>query len=114
MRFGFILFLILISIISCEKKELVPKPDNLLDEDTFVKLMVEIQLLDVWIYTSEEVPNPDSLKGVLFNEYNTSEEIFDISNAYYQSNTDEHIARIDSALKLIEEEQKRLQPSSSN
>ncbi|MFV1884388.1 MAG: DUF4296 domain-containing protein [Balneola sp.] len=101
----------LFSFFGCVDEEIVPKPDNLIDEETYVKLMVEIQLLDAWIFTSDKISNPDSIKQELFRYYNTTEESFYLSNAYYQSNPEDHVARIDSALKLLEREQQLNQSS---
>lgn len=102
---------LIFSLFGCGDKEAVPKPDNLIDEETYVKLMVELQLLDAWIFTSEEISDPDSIKLELFKYYNTTEESFGLSNAYYQSKPEEHVARIDSALKLLEKEQQLNQSS---
>ena len=101
----------LFSLLGCGDEEIVPKPDNLLPEETYVSLLVELQLLDAWIFTSEAITTTDSIKTALFNHYNTTEDIFDASNAYYQSRPEEHVARIDSALKILEMEQQLNQSS---
>ena len=110
---GFLLVSVfLFSFFGCGDEEIVPKPDNLIDEETYVKLMVEIQLLDAWVFTSDKISNPDSIKQELFRYYNTTEESFYLSNAYYQSKPEDHVARIDSALKILEREQQLNQSSS--
>ncbi|GAB5409409.1 MAG: hypothetical protein BalsKO_17740 [Balneolaceae bacterium] len=106
LTFLFIIFILFAS--ACDKSEVIPKPEFLIPEDTYVKLMVELQLFDALVYTSEDSSYTDSLKEVLFNHYMISEEQFKESNTYYQSKPDEHIARIDSALKAIKTEQNRL------
>lgn len=94
----------LFSLFGCGDEEIVPEPDNLIDEETYVKLIVELQLLDAWVFTSEEISNPDSIKLELFKYYNTTEELFDLSNTFYQSKPEGHVARIDSAKKILEDE----------
>ncbi len=98
----------MISGLGCGEKEVVPKPKNLIPEDTYISLVVEIQLLDALSYTSEDSTFVDSIQKELFKHYEFSEDDFRESNAYYQSKIEDHIVRIDSALKAIEREQKVL------
>ncbi|MEQ9310139.1 MAG: DUF4296 domain-containing protein [Balneolaceae bacterium] len=97
--------------LSCDEPEIVPKPGHLIPEDTYVKLMVELQLLDAMVYTSEDSINTDSLITEIYSYYNTSREAYVASHFYYQSAPNKHLARIDSALKAIEREQIRLSQS---
>ena len=101
--------------LSCED-ESFPKPDDLIPEDTYIKLMVDVQLFDALVYTSDSLGNSDSLRHSLFEQYNTNEETFLRSHYYYQSNISEHNTRLDSALNALAEEQKKLYqaPDSNN
>ncbi|MBO6523884.1 MAG: DUF4296 domain-containing protein [Balneolaceae bacterium] len=110
--FPALLILITVVFAGCNKKELVPKPENLIPEKTYVKVITELQLLDAWIYTSEEVTNPDSIMLEMFTYYGITETQFEQSHAYYQSDPENHTARIDSALNILEKEQKRVNQSS--
>ena len=98
----------------CEEKELVQKPENLIPEETYVKVITELQLLDAWVYTNEEVSNPDSIMRELFEFYEITEAQFEQSNAYYQSHPENHLARVDSALSILEKEQKKMNQSSDD
>ena len=102
------LFVVLILLLGCKNEEVVPKPGNLLSEETYINLLIELQLLDALIYTSEDELNSDSLITEVYDLYNTNQEIFSTSHLYYQSKPDEQAVRIDSALKIIEREQIRL------
>lgn len=110
--FQVLFFFLLIFFAGCNEKELVPKPENLIPEETYVKVITELQLLDSWVYTNEEVTNPDSIMLEIFAFYEISEEQFEQSHAYYQSQPENHNARIDSALSILEKEQERLNQSS--
>ncbi len=98
----------LIFILDCKNDEVVPRPENLLSEENYLNLLIELQLLDALVYTSEDELNSDSLIAEVYKLYNTNLEIFSTSHLYYQSKPDEQAVRIDSALKIIEREQKRL------
>tara|TARA_R110000868_G_scaffold37111_14_gene131636 strand:+ start:47958 stop:48317 length:360 start_codon:yes stop_codon:yes gene_type:complete len=95
----------------CEEEELFIKPENLIPEETYIFLMVELQLMDALVYTSDDSTYTDSLYDALLEHYKISEDQFVASNKYYQHNVDNHIERIDSALKAIEREQKLLNQS---
>ena len=91
----------------CKENGVIPKPKHLVNEEVYLKILVELQLLDAWVYAVED-SEPDSLKKVIFEYYNVIEEHFRRSHIYYQSNVDEHIIRIDSALKALEKEKIKL------
>jgi len=102
------LFAALVLFLACKNDEVVPKPEILLSEENYINLIIELQLLDALVYTSENELNTDSLISEVYDLYNTNQEIFSTSHLYYQSKPDEQAVRIDSALKKIEREQKRL------
>ena len=82
----------------------MPKPDNLIPEDLYINLLVEVQLLDAYIYTTDTLTNYDSLKLALFDHYEITEEQYRQSNAWYQSNIESHIARLDSVDRMLARE----------
>lgn len=69
-------------------------PENILEEEVYLDLLVETQLLAV----VQEMSPTDSLmlvyKNELFEEYSTTEQAFLESHKYYQSQIDEQIVRI--------------------
>lgn len=69
-------------------------PDNILNKEVYLDLLVETQLLAV----VQEMSPTDSLmlvyKNELFEEYSTTEQTFLESHKYYQSQIDEQIVRI--------------------
>lgn len=99
--------------LNCEE-EPFPKPDDLIPEDTYIRLMVDVQLFDALVYTSDSLSNADSLRHALFEQYHTNEDVFLRSHYYYQSNIGKHNARLDSALNALAEEQKKLYQGSDS
>lgn len=91
-------------LLACEEKEVIPKPESLLPEDTYISIIVELQLLDALTFTNADSSFTDSIRVELFKYYEISEAQFIESNSYYQSNVGTHIARIDSAIKAIKAE----------
>lgn len=87
----------------CEE-EYMSEPENLIPEDNYIDLLVELQLFDALIYTSDSLSYTDSLKIELFKYYDTTEEDFFLSHRYYQSKIPEHKVRLDSVLKFIDEQ----------
>lgn len=109
--FVFLVGILFLITSGCEQEKTVPKPEDLLSEETYISFITELQLLDALVYTSEDSTYTDSLEKELFKHYNITEKQFLESNAYYQSNVEEQISRIDSVLKTIEKEQEKLDQS---
>ena len=102
-----VLCLLLFSVISgsgCGEKGHIPKPENLISENRYIKLMVEVQLLDAYLYTTDSLANFDSLKLAMFDHYQVTEEQYRRSNAYYQSNINAQIVRLDSVQQILKRE----------
>lgn len=106
MRLFFVILLFL--GLGCSEQEQIPRPDNLIEEGTYIQLLVELQLLDAIAYTSSDSLNLDSLKTEIFTHYLVDEERFLSSHKYYQSKPEEHVVRLDSALNILKREQEAL------
>lgn len=113
MKKGFSFLLIAFGLLfsSCNKEN--EKPENLIEENVYLSVMVEIQILDALIYTTDNPPNPDSLLTEIYKKYNITEDAFSASHLFYQSNIEDHIVRIDSALKVITSEKDLFDQSES-
>ena len=96
--------LLLISVlvlfsISCAEKE---KPENLLPEETYIQLVVEMQLLQNYVKQSNpDSTHLDSLSTAIFEAYNIRREQFYESHEYYQQNIAEQKERIKEAIELL-------------
>lgn len=97
----------LVAIIAgCEQnlKTENPRPQDLISEDLYLNVFMEIQMLDALIYTTDSLPDVDSLHAEIFKQYDVEQEQFQRSHRYYQKDVDGQIGRLDSVLKWIETE----------
>lgn len=78
------------------------KPDNLLTEDTYINLMVELQLLRS--YQQQGQPDSsavDSLRNSIFEQYGATETQFRTSHEYYQQDINQQSERISEAIERL-------------
>jgi len=86
MRFYNILFsLLLLCFCACNSE---PKPDNLIDEDRFVPLLVEIHLADGYLNTKSQMPDSLAYRGnglytAIFQRHHVDSVQFKKSYQYY-------------------------------
>jgi len=78
-------------------------PENLIHSNTYTDLLVELQLLRSYSYTDPSM-NVDSVAGVIFDKYGVSKEQFQVSHRYFQSQTEEQIERVNTAIERIQKE----------
>ena len=110
--FSFIVILgFFLAFTTCDDKEIIPKPKNLLSEETYINLLLELQILDSWVFTSTDSTFSDSLTNELFDFYNIDKDLFISSHTYYQSQLNGQIGRIDSALNILKTEQNLHNPN---
>ncbi|MFN1835888.1 DUF4296 domain-containing protein [Balneola sp. MJW-20] len=105
------LFLLLLcSIQSCtpDSDNAYPKPDNLISEDTYIDLLIDMQLAKV-VFNSEEFSDADSILTIIYDKYGITEEQYRTSHAWYQSNYEEQQERVDIAKERLLREQARLE-----
>ncbi len=93
----------------CDDQEQIPKPDDLIEEGTYIQLLAELQLLDAIAYVSSDSLNLDSLINQVYIHYDVEEDQFLSSHRYYQSKPNEHVVRLDSALNILKREQQALE-----
>lgn len=82
------------------------KPEDLINESTYIDLLVEFQLLKS-LETIQGNTNADSLQQVIFERYEIDEDRFLRTHYYYQSQNEAQIKRIDQALERVRGEQGR-------
>ena len=100
-RSHFILCLLFVGVLCACETEVQP-PENLIAEDTYINLMVEFQLLES--YRNSMPPdsvNTDSLKEVIFDEYDITESQFLESKEYYQQDYEQHVKRVENAIEQL-------------
>jgi hypothetical protein len=81
------LFIIAVLLSACNKKQLMPKPNNLIPYDKMVDIMAESYVIESMVYylspDSDKVTITRSLYSNLFNEYNITNDQFRTSIKYY-------------------------------
>jgi len=102
--FLFLLFTIGISFLNSCSEEQDIKPENLIPEETYIDLLVELQLLRSYSYTDPTF-NEDSVTAVIFQNYGVSSEDFFISHDFYQTRVEDQIERVSAAIERIKKEQ---------
>ncbi|MFD2532793.1 DUF4296 domain-containing protein [Gracilimonas halophila] len=93
---------------SCVGPEEIPKPKNLLPEDTYIDLLVEVQHVITYKNAYPDSVNSDSLTSLVYDKYQVTEEEFLSSHEYYQKQVKEQVERIDEALLRLRAEDEQL------
>lgn len=101
MNLRLILSILLISIfLSCSDDP--QKPDNLIDEDTYTDLMVELQLIRAYGENAEtDSTTIDSLTTEVFQKYDVTAESFMESHKYYEHFPEQQKARTEEAIERL-------------
>lgn len=100
-----LLFALLMVLVSgCVGPEAPPKPENLIEEDVYIDLVVEMQHITTYRNALPDIISADSLKSIVFQKYEITEEQFIASHKYYQHQVESHISRIERAIERIESE----------
>lgn len=100
MRFYNILFsLLLLCFCACNHE---PKPDNLIDEDRFVPLLVDIHLADGYLSTKSQMPDSLAYRGnglykAIFLRHHVDSVQFKKSYQYYAV----HLEQLDKIYKAV-------------
>ncbi len=97
-RFFIVLMLLSVTLSGCNKKQLMPKPNNLIPYDNMVLIIADSYVIESMVYylspDSDKVTITKSLYYDLFNKYNITKEQFTSSISYY-------LAEKSSAEKLL-------------
>lgn len=78
------------------------RPDDLIPEDDYIDLVVELYLINTFSETQlADSISVDSLREVVFEKYEVDSEQFRSSHSYYQDFPEAQKARIDSAIERL-------------
>jgi hypothetical protein len=100
-----LIFLIAISLGGC-MEDSPPKPKNLIQEDTYIDLLVELQLLRSYgDITNADSLTVDSLTSEVFKRYKISDKVFRTSHNYYQQFPKQQQNRIEEAIERLKMDQ---------
>ena len=96
-------------VVGCIGEEPISKPENLIEEDTYIDLLVEMQHITTYRNAQPDLVDADSLKSLIYQQYGFSEEQFLTSHEYYQSQVESHISRIEQAIERIESDKELIE-----
>jgi len=98
-----LLLIIMAGLLGCEENG--PPPDTI-DEETYVNLLVELQLFRAYLEsTPVDSTKLDSLRREIFAKYNVSAESCRESHDYYQEQYIEQKERINKAMEKLRMDQ---------
>jgi hypothetical protein len=87
-------------------------PNNVLNEETYTDLMVELQLLKSYQQKAElDSLSADSIRREIFEKYETSDQQFQKSHRYYRQDVENQSKRISTAIEKLRKD--RLGPEDS-
>jgi hypothetical protein len=99
-RLFLIIVLLLFSLTGCSEDP--SKPENLIDEDKYTDLLIELQLIQSYGENAEtDSATIDSLTSEVFQEYNVSSESFLKSHKYYEHFPQQQKVRIENAIERL-------------
>lgn len=101
--FPFLLMAFLLS--GCIGPEEIPQPDDLIAEENYIDIMVEMQHINTYRNAQPDSVSADSLKALIYDRYGINEKQFLESHTFYQKHVDEQIARVDEAIRRLESEE---------
>ncbi len=96
--------LLLFSLVNCSDDS--QKPKELIDEDQYIDLLVELQLVRTYGESSYgDSLTVDSLATEVFNQYGVSDSVFYKTHQYYQQFPKEQEIRIEKAIERLKMDQ---------
>lgn len=84
------------------------KPQNIIDEETYLSLLVEIHILRAIDNNYGDENKRDELLDAIYEHYNITASEFEISHDYYQKDVDEQRLRLRKARDMMQDEFSRI------
>ncbi|HBX64983.1 MAG TPA: hypothetical protein DEG32_02035, partial [Balneolaceae bacterium] len=79
---------------NCMGTEKSPRPDNLIAEENYIDLLVEMQHITTYRNAMPDSVNADSLKSLIYDKFGITEEEYLTSHQYYQKQVDRQLIRV--------------------
>jgi hypothetical protein len=100
LRYGLLLLGFMISVPSCTENP--ERPSQLIPEEKYIDLLVELQLVNSYTYhMGADSTTIDSLTKEVFMEYGVTREAFMESHTYYQEFPKQQKERVDAAMERL-------------
>lgn len=84
-------------------------PKDLIPEDHYVDLLIDMQHIKTWRNVEPDSVNADSLKQLIYQRYDVTEAQFLSSHTYYQQQIEQQLIRIDEVIRRLEAERDYIQ-----
>lgn len=97
------------SMFSCMGPERPEPPKDLIPEDHYVDLLIDMQHIKTWRNVEPDSVNADSLKQLIYQRYDVTEAQFLSSHTYYQQQIEQQLIRIDEVIRRLEAERDYIQ-----
>jgi hypothetical protein len=94
---------------SCIGPEEIPPPKNLIAEENYIDLLVEMQHITTYRNAKPDSVNADSLKDLVYKKFGITEEQYLISRQYYQTQVKRQLQRVNEAIRRLEGEEGYIQ-----
>ncbi len=89
----------------CLGPEKTPRPENLISEQNYIDLLVEMQHIKTYKNVQPDSISADSLKELVYQKFGITDQQYLESHTYYQQQTDRQLQRIDEAIRQLNHEQ---------
>lgn len=101
-RYWLLIFLFLFA--GCSESP--EKPKVLIEEETYISLLVELQLVRSYSETERmDEATADSLRDRIFQEYEVSDTVFWANHEYYQQFPEDQKKRVEKAIEALRMDQ---------
>jgi hypothetical protein len=87
----------------------VPEPENLISEQNYIDLLIEMQHISTYRNAQPDSVNADSLKALVYNKFGITEEQFLNSHSYYQKQVERQLMRVQEVIRQLENEERYIQ-----
>ena len=105
---GFIPLILIFSLVLFTGCESDGKPDNLIPEDKYTELLLEVKIMENVIQMKNLEENRLSVLDSVFHHHDVTFEQFQKSHEYYQRQTEAQLQRIDKIRDKLREERRSL------
>ncbi|WP_421775385.1 DUF4296 domain-containing protein [Gracilimonas sp.] len=104
-----ILIIIVLVGYGCMGPEEAPKPDNLISEQNYIDLLIEMQHISTYRDAQPDSVNADSLKALVYDKFGITEEQFLNSHTFYQKQVERQLIRVQEVIRQLENEEQYIQ-----
>jgi hypothetical protein len=100
-------FIFMLFLFSCSEKTNKP-PSNLIEKETFTKLIIEFQLVQSLVNTYSDTLLAIQLRDSILSKYNVTLNQFYDSELWYHHNIEEYQVILNNAMDILSEEQTKI------